>query len=118
VNSGINWTKIDNWDSQNVILSFIQSGSYFLASVSDKGIYRSTNGDNWKVINPDFMPENYRRIVVGIAPSDENQIYFFGETPGSGKDGLNAYGEVIWHSFWKYTYLSGDGSGAGGKSGK
>jgi hypothetical protein len=79
-----------------------------------KGIYRSIDGDNWKIINPDFMPQNYRRIVVGIAPSDENQVYFFGETPGTGKDGLNAYGEVIWHSFWKYTYLSGDGSGAGG----
>ena len=70
-----------------------------------KGLYRSTNGTAWTEITPTSWPSTYRRIVIGIAPSNENVVYFAGETPGSG---LND------HSIWKYTYVSGDGSGAGG----
>jgi len=70
-----------------------------------KGLYRSTDGTNWTEITPAGWPSTYRRIVIGIAPSNEDIVYFVGETLGSG---LND------HSFWKYTYLSGNGSGAGG----
>jgi len=70
-----------------------------------KGIWRSTDGVTWANITPAGFPSTYRRIVIGIAPSDEAQVYFLAETPSGGT--LN-------HSFWKYTYLSGDGTGAGG----
>ncbi|MFW5701617.1 MAG: T9SS type A sorting domain-containing protein [Bacteroidota bacterium] len=80
-----------------------------------RGIFRSTNGIDWTDITPNDFPENYRRIVIGIAPSDENQVYFLAETPGFGQHTTNSRGDDIWDSFWKYTYKSGDGSGSGGQ---
>ncbi len=79
-----------------------------------KGIFRSTDGENWVNITPNFMPEQFRRIVIAIAPSDENQVFFAAETPNSGKETTNSRGDRLWHSIWKYKYLSGDGSGNGG----
>lgn len=77
-----------------------------LSSSGDKsGIFRSTDGLTWTDITPAAFPSTYKRIVIGIAPSNEKVVYFLAETPGSGLNG---------HSFWKYTYVSGNGSGAGG----
>ena len=71
----------------------------------DGGIWRSMDGFNWTNITPEAWPENFRRTVIGIAPSNENIVYFLSETPESGTND---------HNIWKYTYNSGDGSGAGG----
>ncbi len=70
------------------------------------GIWRSVDGLNWVNITPADWPANYQRIVLGIVPSNENTVYVLAYTPGSG---------VNDHSFWKYTYLSADGSGDGGR---
>ncbi|MFC1730470.1 FlgD immunoglobulin-like domain containing protein [candidate division KSB1 bacterium] len=59
----------------------------------DKGIWISADGDTWTKIDPLFMPPFWRRIVIGIAPSNSNIVYFLGETPGTG---LNQ------HSFWRF----------------
>ncbi len=77
-----------------------------LAVSPSRGIWRSPDGVNWTNITPPGWPANYRRIVIGIAPSNPRVVYFLAETPGSGTNG---------HSLWKYTYLSGDGSGSGGQ---
>lgn len=69
------------------------------------GIYRSEDGQNWVKITPANWPSTYRRVVIGIAPSNENVVYFLANTPGEGQND---------HNFWKYTYVSGDGSGNGG----
>lgn len=71
----------------------------------ERGIFRSPDGVNWTNITPNNFPEVFERIVLSIAPSNENVVYFLAHTPGFGK--FDA-------SIWKYTYLSGDGSGAGG----
>ncbi len=78
------------------------------------GIYRSLDGEKWTNITPDNWPEEYNRIVIGIAPSDENQVYFLAETPGSGRLTFDYRGDSLWNSIWKYTYKSGDGSASGG----
>ncbi len=70
-----------------------------------KGIWRSTDGISWTNITPSGFPSTYARIEIGIAPSDETQVYFIAQTPGSGATG---------HNLWKYTYNSGDGTGSGG----
>lgn len=70
-----------------------------------KGIWRSTNGVNWTNIIPSGWPATFNRTVMGIAPSNENVLYFLSETPGSGKHD---------HNFWKYTYLKGDGTDTNG----
>ncbi len=76
-----------------------------------RGIWRSTDGINWTNITPPNFPSTYNRIVIGVAPSNENIVYFLGETPNSG---FNSDGRD-WTSLWRYTYVSGDGTGAGGR---
>jgi hypothetical protein len=109
-----------NWANTLVADAVLQTGSYtdvavtatgvVYATISSdgsttRGIFRSTDGINWTDITPAGWPTTYRRIVIGIAPSNENIVYFLAETPGSGKKD---------HSLWKYTYLSGTGAGSGG----
>lgn len=81
---------------------------------AQKGIWRSTNGTTWVNITPAFMPNEYNRLVIGINPDNENEVYFFGTTPGSGHY-TNYLGSDDWTSLFKYTYVTGDGSGTGGQ---
>jgi hypothetical protein len=69
------------------------------------GIFRSPDGVNWTDITPEGWPSSFRRIVLGFAPSNENVVYLLAQTAGVG---------VNDHSFWKYTYVSGNGTGSGG----
>lgn len=120
-NGGFNWNQVlfDNLSrySANCDLAISDSGVVYATLSSDggrKGIYRSTNGTKWTNITPPNWPANYRRTVIGISPSNPNVVYFLAETPGSGKPGRNFKGDTAWSSLWKYTYVSGEGSGAGG----
>ena len=79
-----------------------------------KGFWRSTNGTTWVNITPANFPAKYNRIVMGINPNNEKEVYFFGTTPESGHY-TNYLGSNDWTSLWKYTYVSGDGTGAGGQ---
>lgn len=78
-----------------------------------KGVWRSTDGVQWTEITPAIFPSTYDRIAIGINPDNENEVYFLGATPGSGHYN-NYIGSDDWSSLWKYTYLSGNGSGAAG----
>ena len=81
------------------------------------GIWRSTNqGVSWtKISNNNFGDQNCNRIVMGINPSNENEIYFLANTSqGLGIPDTNYLGDVEYNALWRYTYLSGDGSGSGG----
>ena len=79
------------------------------------GIWRSTNnGQTFVNISPTWFSSNIGRIVMCLAPSDENQIYFTAYSPGTGKKTINFNGDEEWNSLWKYTYTSGDGTGNGG----
>ncbi len=75
----------------------------------DAGIWRSSDGITWTNITPPsasgWPSTNYTRIVMASAPSNMNVVFILAETPGTNPTG---------HSLWKYTYQSGDGSGAGG----
>ncbi len=73
-------------------------------SSSTEGIFRSTDGINWTNITPSGFPSTYRRIVIGIAPSNENIVYFLGETPGGGK--FNSV-DNEWASLWRYDASGG-----------
>jgi hypothetical protein len=79
-----------------------------------RGIWRSTDGESWTNITPTGWGNTYNRIVSTYNPQNDNEIYFFGNTPNSGKKFVDFQGNDEWNSFWKYTYVSGDGSGSGG----
>lgn len=80
-----------------------------------QGVLRSTDGISWTDIRPVSppWPASYKRIVIGIAPTNERAVYFLGETPGHGK-AVEYSNSTEYNSFWKYTYLSGNGSAGGG----
>ena len=80
-----------------------------------RGIWRTANGTAWTQLAPPDLPETYRRIVIGITPQNENVVYFLAETPGTGALGRNFRGDSSWSQLWRYTYVSGDGTGAGGR---
>lgn len=79
-----------------------------------KGIFRSIDGINWTNIIPLDFPLKYGRFVIAIDSKNENTVYFFGETPNSGFMTLNNSGDSLWHSFYKYTYIAGNGAGSNG----
>ena len=53
-----------------------------------QGIWRSTNGTSWQSITPNNWPST-GYVMIGIAPSNENVVYFFAYAPGYGvNDGM------------------------------
>lgn len=115
---GESWTKV--LGQGNAYYTEVQAttaGVFYATFSSDgvtKGIFRSADGENWVNVTPSGWPSAYNRIVFGIDPSNESDVYFMAETPGTGKKFTNFRGDVEWVSFWKYSYISGDGTGAGG----
>ncbi|MHB8842570.1 MAG: WD40/YVTN/BNR-like repeat-containing protein, partial [Candidatus Aquicultor sp.] len=87
--------------SKGVFYAALNYGSFPLIG----GIFRSTDGVNWTDITPNNFPINTNQTAIAVSPSDENVIYFLSDTSSGITDG---------HILWKYTYLSGDGSGSGG----
>jgi len=77
---------------------------------ADKGIWRSPDGVTWTNISDGvsgFPTTQFGRITIGIAPSDEDVVYFLIEFS-------NTTPATNGHQLWKYTYLTGDGSGSNG----
>ncbi len=128
VNGGTSWTLIKgNGFSPNSVYTDVAVSPkgviYFtrgtINSVSNNGsteagLYRSTDGITFTNITPTGFPGTYGRVVIGIDPNDENTVYFLGYTPGFGAKEVNNLGTVDYSSLWKYRYLSGTGTGAGG----
>lgn len=114
---GSTWTSVIGGQSRSAFSDIaVTSGGIFYATLSSdaqnnvKGIFRSTDGVKWINITPSNFPRNYRRVVIGISPSDESQIYFLGETPGYGKLTFNSAGDSLWHSLWYYKNYGGEGN--------
>lgn len=81
-----------------------------------RGFWRSSDGETWTAITPAGLGSAYGRIAIGIAPSDEKQVYFVvAETTNSGHMSTNFLGVNEWNSLWKYDYISGTGAGAEGR---
>ncbi len=117
VNGGVSWTAVRGGNSYFTDVAVTTTGVVY-ATMSDdgtqKGIWRSTNGTAFTKITPLNFPAAYNRITMGINPSNENEVYFLANTPDFGKVTYNYLGDPEWNSFWKYTYMSGNGDSAGG----
>ena len=82
---------------------------------AQKGIWRKDPALGWFSISPPgWDTGSFARVVIGINPSNENEVYFLGETPNMGKMTTNWKGDPEWNSLWTYTYISGNGTGADG----
>jgi hypothetical protein len=120
---GQNWTRVlgsaggsfFNMGHTDVIVA--DDGTVFAAlggSISQNGIWRSTDGVSWTKISDSSFPFPYNRMIIALAPSNQNVLYVLLDSPGNGVPAdPNEIGSTR-TSFMKYTYLSGDGSGSGG----
>lgn len=121
INGGASWTLARGSTTASPFSYFtdvaVSPSGVVYATLSTEGtnpgIWRSTNGTTWVDISPAFM-DTANRMVIGIDPNNENEVFFLAETPGSGKTTTNFRGTPEQNSLWKYTYVSGNGSGAGG----
>jgi hypothetical protein len=118
IDGGTTWTVVKGngsayWTDVNVT----PNGVVYATIGSDgggKGIWRSPDGINFTNITPPNFATTYDRIVSGYTPTNENVVYFLGNTPGFGTPDTNFLGDVEWNSLWRYTYISGNGDSAGG----
>ncbi len=111
IDGGANWTIVlGGWlssYSSYTDVAITSTGVVYatMSSAGDSaGIWRSSDGMNWTDITPGGWPNNYSRVTLAIAPSNEDVVYFLAAGTGSTVD----------HDLWKYTFVSGDGSGGGG----
>ncbi|RYZ18506.1 MAG: flagellar basal body rod modification protein, partial [Sphingobacteriales bacterium] len=92
INGGTDWTLVKGGATTTSYFTDVavsQSGIVYATLSSDggqKGIWRSADGGaSFADITPSNFAPVYDRIKIGISPSDENQVYFLGHTPGSGQ---------------------------------
>lgn len=115
---GTTWNIIKgNGNSFYTDVNVTPNGVVYVTLGSDgggKGIWRSPDGINFTNITPPNFATTYDRIVSAYTPTNENVMYFLGNTPGFGTPDTNYLGSVEWNSLWKYTYISGNGDSAGG----
>ena len=108
VDGGGSWAQVIASDSGYTDVAIEPGGPMYAITRTGSliRVWRSSNGTAWNVITPAAFPTAATRIVIGLAPSNPQVVYFFAY-------GVNAP-SMNGHQFWKYTYVSGNGSGAGG----
>jgi hypothetical protein len=108
IDGGATWNSVLPSDSGFTDVAITAAGSMYAVTRTGSliRVWRSTTGSAWTLIQPGTFPTAANRIVIGLAPSNPQVVYFFAQ-------GVNQ-ASMGGHQLWKYTYLSGDGSGAGG----
>jgi Secretion system C-terminal sorting domain len=107
-NGGTNWSTVRGTLASNAYtdVAITSTGVIYATiqyNVGNPGIARSTDdGATWTDITPTTWPSTYFRTVIGIAPNNENVVYFWTYT-GSG---------TTQTQLWKYSY-PGTGNGVG-----
>jgi len=117
-NGGTNWTQVlggltNMSEFTDIAVSntgVVYTAGSFTASGTMNGIHRSTDGINYTDITPTTgFPPSWGRIVVTLAPSNQNVLYIaIAGVPNGFPNSING------HMLWKYTYNSGNGTGTGG----
>ena len=109
VDGGTSWSLVIPSDSGFTDVAITAAGVMYACTRtgSQVAVWRSTNGTAWTSIKPVAFPGFARRIVIGLAPSNPQLAYFF-------VDGADNGPQVAGHQLWRYDYVAGDGSGAGG----
>jgi len=88
--------------SDGVLYAAMSSYCWSIERPAKAGIWRSADGVDWKNITPPDFPEEYRVTRLAIAPSNENVMYVFTETPSPELSPFNGVFNTV-NTFWKYT---------------
>ena len=106
-NGGNSWTKVLGGGSAYYTNVDVTSNGVVYATLSsdgtDKGIWRSVDGQNWTNITDSLFTPIYGRIAIGVNPSNEDEVYFLAaETDGYGQHTDVFFNGETWTSLWKY----------------
>jgi photosystem II stability/assembly factor-like uncharacterized protein len=94
--SGNTWTPVVGAgnDSYYTDVAVTSKGKVYTTLSSDgstaRGIYRSDDGVNFTNIVPAFL-KSWDRLVIGINPNNENEVYFLGHLPSDTSGGAVTY---------------------------
>ena len=88
--------------SEGILYAAMSSYCWSIERPAKAGIWRSVDGIDWKEITPPDFPEEYRVTRLAIAPSNENVMYIFTETPSKELSPFNGVFNTV-NAFWKYT---------------
>jgi len=120
---GLNWHKVllgpsfSNLGFSEIAIS--SNGIYYAALSSNSvhgGYWRSVDGISWTNITPtNGYTGSFSRTVLAIAPSNEDVVYFLTDASVDGNLSNPTDPLSERHALWKYTYLSGYGSGNNGQ---
>ncbi|MBC8314641.1 MAG: T9SS type A sorting domain-containing protein [Bacteroidetes bacterium] len=88
--------------TEGILYAAMSSYCWSIERPAKAGIWRSVDGIDWKEITPPDFPEEYRVTRLVIAPSNENVLYIFTETPSSELSPFNGVFNTV-NTFWKYT---------------
>lgn len=109
---GLTWKKVfgNNAASDFVDLIVTENGTFYTTfsttgSGSYAGFWRSADGVSWSNITPTGFASVHELSIMYSPKMNQDLVYFFSGTPNAGANGI---------SLWKYQYLNGDGTGAGG----
>jgi len=106
-NGGNSWTKVLGGGSAYYTNVEVTSTGVVYATLSsdgtDKGIWKSVDGQNWINITDSLFTPIYGRIAIGVNPSDEDEVYFLAaETDGYGQHTDVFFNGETWTSLWRY----------------
>ncbi len=106
---GNNWVKELGYGTDASYYSNIEitSNGIVYATLSsdgsEKGIWSSVDGKNWRNIVDSGFCNTYGRIAIGINPQNENEVYFLAaETDSCGQHTDVFFNGQTWTSLWKY----------------
>ncbi|MEM1093831.1 MAG: T9SS type A sorting domain-containing protein [Bacteroidota bacterium] len=111
---GLGYESATYYADVTVSTSGVFYATLTLGSDETDGFYRSTDGVNWRRIDP---LAGMSWMVLATAPSAPNTVYFVGRSHPQGQcvlDDVKDTPTSDCSSLFKYTYVSGDGTGAGG----
>ena len=104
---GVSWTKVLGGGSAYYTNVEVTSNGVVYATLSsdgtDKGIWRSLDGQIWTNITDSLFTPIYGRIAIGVNTSNENEVYFLAaETDNHGQHTDVFFNGETWTSLWKY----------------
>ena len=110
-NGGASWVKVLGGGSAYYTNVEVTTSGVVYATLSsdgtDKGIWRSTDGQNFINITDSLFSPIYGRIAIGVNPSSEDEVYFLAaETDNHDQHTSVFFNGETWTSLWKYNAIT------------
>lgn len=89
--------------SDGVLYAILGSYGWGIEPPGKAGVWRSVDGFEWTNITPEGFPDDNRKSLLEIAPSNEQVVYIFTESQSPDLIPFNGYTNTL-NTFWKMTW--------------